>query len=76
MIHLYFILFIAKLNDYIDKINYLVLYLGHAQYSSAYHVRRMGATQQNYYTQKGSLSHLPPYIVFGVVGPIALYKKV
>ena len=28
MIHLYLKLFIAMLSDYIDKINYLVLYLG------------------------------------------------
>ena len=69
MIHLNFILFIAyKLDDYIDKINYPVLYLGNIKTTCSnvgmhstllYHVRRMGATQQNYYRQKGSLSHLP-----------------
>ena len=75
MIHLNFILFIAyKLDDYIDKINYPVLYLGnikttcskcgHAQYSTVPHAPHGGDTTKLLHA-KGLAVPSSPYIVFG-----------
>ena len=80
MIHLYFILFMAKLNNYIDKINYLVFYLGNIKTTVAsvractvlYCLPRAphGGDTTKLLHAKGLDVPSSPYIVFDAPGTI------